>query len=272
MEATETPTKSNFPRADIPRPRNIGHPIPCRRCNGRGGGDAWAYTGWTCYECGARTPVFESGPFAGRHMDPRAQRKVYTYPAHWSEEQCRAHADKREAQRQARAERKAAAAQAEYDAWLAANPEVAALLDRAGEFPVNEFIGEILSRAQVRPLTERQAEAVVEAVKRYDARQAERAAEREAAEPVPAGRVEVAGEVLSIRREPNVYVYNGPDIVKMLIRSDAGWKVWGSMPKALRGAGVDVGARVRFTATVEASRDDPKFGFYSRPAKATLAD
>lgn len=25
---------------------------PCERCGGAGGSDAWAYTGWTCYECG----------------------------------------------------------------------------------------------------------------------------------------------------------------------------------------------------------------------------
>jgi len=24
----------------------------CHRCGGRGGSDAWAHTGWTCYECG----------------------------------------------------------------------------------------------------------------------------------------------------------------------------------------------------------------------------
>jgi hypothetical protein len=25
---------------------------PCIRCGGAGGSDKWAYTGWTCYECG----------------------------------------------------------------------------------------------------------------------------------------------------------------------------------------------------------------------------
>ena len=24
----------------------------CGRCGGRGGSDAWKFTGWTCYECG----------------------------------------------------------------------------------------------------------------------------------------------------------------------------------------------------------------------------
>lgn len=28
------------------------HGCACQRCGGLGGNDAWAYTGWTCYECG----------------------------------------------------------------------------------------------------------------------------------------------------------------------------------------------------------------------------
>ena len=28
------------------------HGCVCQRCGGVGGSDAWAYTGWTCYECG----------------------------------------------------------------------------------------------------------------------------------------------------------------------------------------------------------------------------
>lgn len=28
------------------------HGCACQRCGGLGGSDAWAYTGWTCYECG----------------------------------------------------------------------------------------------------------------------------------------------------------------------------------------------------------------------------
>jgi hypothetical protein len=30
----------------------IYHDYACPRCGGRGGADAWVYTGWTCYECG----------------------------------------------------------------------------------------------------------------------------------------------------------------------------------------------------------------------------
>ena len=30
----------------------IYHDYTCPRCGGRGGNDAWTFTGWTCYECG----------------------------------------------------------------------------------------------------------------------------------------------------------------------------------------------------------------------------
>ena len=32
--------------------------IPCDRCGGQGGSDAWQYTGWTCYKCGGTGQVF----------------------------------------------------------------------------------------------------------------------------------------------------------------------------------------------------------------------
>jgi hypothetical protein len=30
----------------------ISHQERCGRCGGRGGSERWAYTGWTCYDCG----------------------------------------------------------------------------------------------------------------------------------------------------------------------------------------------------------------------------
>jgi hypothetical protein len=47
---------------------------------------------------------------------------------------------------------------------------------------------------------------------------------------------------------------------KLLIRLDNGGKVYGS-----RFANLEKGDRIRFTATFEQSKDDTKFGFYSRP-------
>jgi hypothetical protein len=93
--------------------------------------------------------------------------------------------------------------------------------------------------------------------------EAERAAEKEAAAPVVEGRHEVVGTVLTIKQvETETSFHYGDDGVrtKALIRLDDGAKVWGS-----RFANIEKGDRVRFTATFTPSKDDPKFGFYSRP-------
>jgi hypothetical protein len=34
------------------QPRTSGYRKPCSRCGGAGGSQAWAYTGYTCYQCG----------------------------------------------------------------------------------------------------------------------------------------------------------------------------------------------------------------------------
>jgi hypothetical protein len=71
----------------------------------------------------------------------------------------------------------------------------------------------------------------------------------------------------------------------MKVVSDAGWSVWGSVPKALLGswewvdgdpvttnAPVEIGDRVRFTATIEPSEDDRLFGYFKRPTKAEIIE
>jgi hypothetical protein len=88
---------------------------------------------------------------------------------------------------------------------------------------------------------------------------AARAAERDAALPVPEGRMTIIGKVLSIKVKETRYGY----VSKMLVQSRDGWKVYGSQPKHLNN--VERGDIVEFTATIEKSKDDPKFGFFSRP-------
>jgi hypothetical protein len=93
--------------------------------------------------------------------------------------------------------------------------------------------------------------------------EAQRAAEREAAAPVTEGRHEVVGTVLTIKEvQTDSSFHYGDDGVrwKALIRLDDGAKVWGS-----RFANIEKGDRIRFTATFTPSKDDAKFGFYSRP-------
>lgn len=89
--------------------------------------------------------------------------------------------------------------------------------------------------------------------------QAQRAAEAEAAAPVPTGRIVIEGEVLTTKLQESDF----GSVLKMLVKADAGWKVWSTVPAAMERP--ERGARVRFKATVEASKDDPKFGFAKRP-------
>lgn len=94
---------------------------------------------------------------------------------------------------------------------------------------------------------------------------AQRAAEQEAAAPCPTGRVRVTGIVVSVKSVPSDF--SRYDVLKMVVKADQGFRVYGTAPDALLGAELK-GARVAFTATVEPSQDDPKFGFFKRPTKA----
>lgn len=72
------------------------HGCACQRCGGLGGSDAWAYTGWTCYECG------------GSGIGPEIITKEYTpeYEAKLAE---------RRAKRQAKKDEEAKAKSAEVN-------------------------------------------------------------------------------------------------------------------------------------------------------------
>lgn len=115
-----------------------------------------------------------------------------------------------------------------------------------------EFVTKLLAKIQQRPIIE-----------------ALRQAEKDAAGPVPTGRVQMQGVVLSMKTVERQTHYYGDDgmSTKLLIQLENGSKVWGN-----RFANLEKGDRVKFTATVQVSRDDAKFGFYKRPAKVTILD
>ena len=73
----------------------------------------------------------------------------------------------------------------------------------------------------------------------------------------------VTGAILSIRGQDSPWGF----VNKMLVRDDSGFKVWVTCPAQAEG---QRGSKVTFTATIEPSRDDPKFGFGKRPAKLTV--
>jgi hypothetical protein len=90
------------------------------------------------------------------------------------------------------------------------------------------------------------------------------------AEDVTPGRQVITGEVLKVTEREDHFSPYGGIVYKMTVKDDRGFKVWGTVPSGL---GVDIeGERVTFTGTVQPSDEDPKFGFFKRPAKADFAD
>lgn len=65
-------------------------------------------------------------------------------------------------------------------------------------------------------------------------------------------------------------------VLKMLVAiKDADgreYKAWGTVPRSLEDDGVERGHRIAFRAKFSRSRDDPHFGFFSRPAKARILE
>ena len=77
------------------------------------------------------------------------------------------------------------------------------------------------------------------------------------------GRRMIEGEVATTKIVDSQY----GSTLKMLVIDDDGFKYWGTVPSSIN---VDRGDRVSLTATVTASDDDALFGFFKRPAKATV--
>lgn len=107
----------------------------------------------------------------------------------------------------------------------------------------------------------RAAEAKIAAER--EAKKAEQEARAAAAPDVPEERLEIVGEVLTIKWQDSDW----GGALKMLVIDDRGFKVWGSVPRAIEDDLVK-GMWVAFVATCEPSKDDPKFGFFKRPSKA----
>lgn len=100
----------------------------------------------------------------------------------------------------------------------------------------------------------------------YSLARASREALKPPKAPVPAGRVEVTGTVISTREEWSQY---GTQF-KALVEDDRGFRLWGNLPSAIYRA--EKGDRVTFVAALTASRDDEFFGFWKRPTKAAYLD
>ena len=146
------------------------------------------------------------------------------------------------------------------------NPKLVEARDSENGF-VQDVIGKLEKNGE---LTERQIAAVIKAVERDAEWEAKKAAEQkkmESAKPAPTGRVEITGEILSIKSQETMF----GSTLKMIVKTDDGWKLWTTVPTSIMGTDEGLnGKHLTLTVTVTPSNDDPKFAFGKRPSKAVL--
>jgi hypothetical protein len=109
---------------------------------------------------------------------------------------------------------------------------------------------------------------LVERIDNRERVEAERKAANEAAAPLPVTgeRTVIRGTVLSVKQVDEYVPGFG---FRMLVQHESGWKVLGSVPSVLVGK-VSRGDVVEFQAKINPSKNDPKFGYFSRPTKPVL--
>lgn len=157
------------------------------------------------------------------------------------------------------------------EAFCAANPDLAFLADTTQEtWPEavkgNSFAGSLAwALKRYGNLTERQVEAIRPAIDkmiaRHEAKLAEAAKPEAEKVPVLEGKVQITGEVKSVKW----YDSDFGGSLKMLVLDDRGFKVWGTVPSSLPNC--ETGDRVVFSATVTRKDGEIDFGYFKRPTK-----
>lgn len=156
------------------------------------------------------------------------------------------------------------------------------------------FMGDMRGALQRGSMSPRQITAAINAIQRDQAQaareaqwEAEKAALKASGVTVPEGRTEFTGTIVSAKAELDPYSYHEHYVIKIVVKTDDGWRVYGTAPKSLEtgfqpgnysGNWEDrfgdwlKGQRVTMTATLKgpSKPDDATFGYYSRPSKARL--
>lgn len=127
------------------------------------------------------------------------------------------------------------------------------------ERTISDVVGKLVKYGSISEKQWGFLERLVQAMADRPAVVAKQAAEQAALADCPTGRVVVKGTMLSHRTEETIYGLT----TKMLVQAATGYKVWCTMPTSI--GTQHKGMEVEFTATLEPSRDDPKFGFGKRP-------
>lgn len=248
-------TTAQYPRVlDIARPKKC-LPTKCHRCGGAGGWQGWP--GFTCYRCG------------GCGQDPTY--RSWGYPAAWTDEQCAEFVAEREARNEAKRQRAENRRAEEAEAiWTDNRLKWSITLDLIAQMVANDeatylpaFALDIYRKARQYLLTDAQGQAMADAVTKAQQRIQDRKLQPDP-EPVPTGdRIEIEGKIVSLKW----YESDFGATQKMVVLGDGGWRVFVTVPSKLS---VEVDDRVRFSAQVSASDNDPTFGFGKRPTKAEV--
>lgn len=190
-------------------------------------------------------------------------------------------AEKREAERQAFLERRAA--------WqreaIAERPLLAVLLtdeacigggyDDHGQYmdreePLGRFVADMavkfrscMWQGKFSAMTERQLDAAVKAIETERAKLVAKAKIEVPAE----GKAVFEGEVIKSAWYDNDFGGGG---IKVTVKTDAGWLAFGTLPRRLwKDDNTETGGRIRIEATLEHGKKDPTFLFFKRPTKGT---
>ena len=138
-------------------------------------------------------------------------------------------------------------------------------IDLFNEFPertIRDIVGKLVRYGSI---SDAQTSFVAKLLKQIVDRpivEAQRQAEKDAAGPVPVGRVQMTGTVVGTKTVEDRFAsrYSSGEKTMLIIKLENGSKVYGSCFNSLKR-----GDAVTFVATVHASDNDPKFGFYKRP-------
>lgn len=238
-----------------------------------------------CWKCGGTgylpyyAHVFEGECFAcrktgGTYRTPKEQERVMK----------RRESNRRSAAR--KQERKAAELAAKLAAFAEEHPELAFMTTSAifdDEVEIHPILCDMGGRLQQwGSISEKQVAFAKKLLIEQQERRTMREAEKAAAQPAPAGRQVVQGEVVMVRDYEGDYGTTW----KMMVKADGGYKVFVTIPRDLEpdsytGGDLDdptsfvaqinalKGTRVQFTATLEPKADDPTFAIGKRPAKAS---
>jgi len=183
---------------------------------------------------------------------------------------------------EARLNRERANYEERIDEYCEKHPCVQRLLNGGADVEASGFLLDVRRKFVANGRLSDNQIAVVERVfagadrrREYEAkRKAEQAALAARGVQCPEGRVQVAGEVVSVKDAEPRYVGHGRYVgnrYKVTVRSQDGWKVFVSLPSSLDSqAGNIVGKSVSFDATVTRSNRDAAFGFGKRPTNFSV--